>query len=293
MVDAILLLVDAAEGPLPQTRYVLPKAMARRPAGRRGAQQDRPLRRPPGRSARRDLRAVHRPRRRRARRSTSRSSTPTPRLGTATPRPRDRRAPTSGRCSTCWSRSRRHRPTSRTIRSSCWSPTCSANDYVGRMAVGRIWNGTIRMGQRIAVVREEADDTDGAVEPGRTVTLTGTVTRSTTAQGIERVDITEAGPGEIVAVAGLPEVTIGDTHHRSGRPAAAAAPGRRRADPAHDVRREHLAAGRARRQVRDVAARSRPASTARCWATCRSRSSPPSRRTRSRCAVAASCSWQC
>ena len=52
----------------------------------------------------------------------------------------------------------------------------SANDYVGRMAVGRIWNGTIRMGQRITVVREEADDTAGSVEPGRTVTLTGTVT---------------------------------------------------------------------------------------------------------------------
>src|SRR5947208_10439271 len=41
----------------------------------------------------------------------------------------------------------------------------SANDYVGRMAVGRIRNGTIRMGQRIAVVREEADDTAGAVDP--------------------------------------------------------------------------------------------------------------------------------
>ena len=37
----------------------------------------------------------------------------------------------------------------------------SANDYVGRMAVGRIRNGTIRTGQRITVVREEADDTAG------------------------------------------------------------------------------------------------------------------------------------
>ena len=79
------------------------------------------------------------------------------------------------------------------------------------MAVGRIWNGTIRTGQRIAVVREEADDTAGSVEPGRTVTLTGTVTSLQTAHGIERVDIDEAGPGDIVGVAGLPEVTIGDT----------------------------------------------------------------------------------
>jgi GTP-binding protein len=87
----------------------------------------------------------------------------------------------------------------------------SANDYVGRMAVGRIRNGTIRTGQRITVVREEAADTAGQVEPGRTVTLSGTVTALQTAHGIDRVDITDAGPGDIVSVAGLPEVTIGDT----------------------------------------------------------------------------------
>jgi len=87
----------------------------------------------------------------------------------------------------------------------------SANEYVGRMAVGRIWNGRIRVGQRVVVIRDEPDDTDGNVEPGRTVTLSGTVTSLQTAHGIERVDITEAGPGDIVSVAGLPEVTIGDT----------------------------------------------------------------------------------
>jgi GTP-binding protein len=87
----------------------------------------------------------------------------------------------------------------------------AANDYVGRMAIGRIWNGSVRVGQRISVVREEADDTAGSVEPGRTVTLSGTVTSLQTARGIERVDIDEAGPGDIVSVAGLPEVTIGDT----------------------------------------------------------------------------------
>jgi GTP-binding protein len=87
----------------------------------------------------------------------------------------------------------------------------SANEYVGRMAVGRIWNGTIRMGQRITVQREESDDTAGSVEPGRIVTLTGTVTALQTARGIDRVDIGEARAGDIVSVAGLPEVTIGDT----------------------------------------------------------------------------------
>ncbi len=87
----------------------------------------------------------------------------------------------------------------------------TANDYVGRMAVGRLRNGSIRMGQRIVIVREEADDVGGDVEPGRTITLSGTVTSLTTAEGIDRVDIAEAGPGEIVAVAGLPDVTVGDT----------------------------------------------------------------------------------
>src|SRR6185503_12510212 len=94
----------------------------------------------------------------------------------------------------------------------------SANDYVGRMAVGRIWNGEIRTGQRISVVREELDDTAGSVEPGRTVTLSGTVTSLQTAHGIDRVDIDQAGPGDIVSVAGLPEVTIGDTLTEPGDP---------------------------------------------------------------------------
>jgi GTP-binding protein len=61
------------------------------------------------------------------------------------------------------------------------------------------------------VVREEADATDGSVEPGRQTTLTGTVASLTTAKGIDRIDIPEAGPGDIVAVAGIPDVTIGDT----------------------------------------------------------------------------------
>jgi GTP-binding protein len=87
----------------------------------------------------------------------------------------------------------------------------SANDYVGRMAVGRVWNGTIKFGQKVVIVREEEENTDGTIEPGRTITLSGTVTSLTTAHGIERVDIESAGPGDIVALAGIPDVTIGDT----------------------------------------------------------------------------------
>ena len=65
MVDGVLLLVDAAEGPLPQTRYVLSKALGAEPAGGRRAQQGRPPGRPARRGPRRDLPALPRPRRRR------------------------------------------------------------------------------------------------------------------------------------------------------------------------------------------------------------------------------------
>ena len=79
MVDGVLLLVDASEGPLPQTRFVLRKALEARLPVVLGHQQGGPPRRPHRRGRRRDLRAVPRPRRRRDTRSSSRSSTPPPR----------------------------------------------------------------------------------------------------------------------------------------------------------------------------------------------------------------------
>ena len=211
MVDSVLLLVDAAEGPLPQTRYVLQKAMARRlPVVVALNKIDRGDARA-GRGPRRRLRAVHGPRRRRP------PDRVPDRVHEREARDRDPR--TSDEPGTDL------RPLldllvevtppvdvhARTTRSSCSSRTCPPTTTSGRMAVGRIWNGRIRTGQRIVVVRDEADDTAGAVEPGRTVTLSGTVTSLQTAHGIDRVDIEEAGPGDIVSVAGLPEVTIGDT----------------------------------------------------------------------------------
>ncbi|HEY8135315.1 MAG TPA: translational GTPase TypA [Candidatus Limnocylindrales bacterium] len=209
MVDAILLLVDAAEGPLPQTRYVLSKALARSlPTVVAINKIDRQDARPKevldaiyelfidlGADANQlDFPILY----------------TNAKLGTATP---DLQKPGTDL-----------RPLFDALVSTTPPPTyepdhplqllvtnLSANDYVGRMAVGRIWNGSIKKGQRISVVRAEPEAPDGTVDPDRTVTLTGTVTSLTTAQGIERVDIDQAGPGEIVAVAGIPEVTIGDT----------------------------------------------------------------------------------
>ena len=209
MVDAVLLLVDAAEGPLPQTRYVLSKAMARhlpvivcinkidrsdaRPAevldaiyelfmdlGATDAQIEFPV--------------VY----------------TNAKLGTAT---RDLAHPGTDLLPLLDLLVEVTPPPSYVpdVPLQLLVTNLAANDYVGRMAVGRVWSGTVRPGQRIAIVREEPEGADGSVEPGRTVTLNGTVTSLTTARGIERIDIEEAGPGDIVALAGIPEVTIGDT----------------------------------------------------------------------------------
>jgi GTP-binding protein len=209
MVDSVLLLVDAAEGPLPQTRYVLQKAMALRlPVVVAINKIDRSDARPAevvdavyelfmdlGADEHQiDFPIVYT----NARAGTATLSLDEP--GTDL------------------------RPLLDLLVEHTPPPTfepdhplqmlvtnLAANDYVGRMAVGRIRNGTLHTGSRVSVVRVEEERPDGSIEPGRTVTMTGTVTSLTVAQGIERLDITHAGPGEIVWLAGIPEVTIGDT----------------------------------------------------------------------------------
>ena len=74
-----------------------------------------------------------------------------------------------------------------------------ASPYVGRLALARVQHGTIRKGQQIAWCRA-----DGTIERAK-------VTELYVAEALDRVEADEAGPGEIVAVAGLPEVTIGET----------------------------------------------------------------------------------
>ena len=74
-----------------------------------------------------------------------------------------------------------------------------ASPYVGRLALCRVRNGTIKKGQPIAWCRA-----NGEIE--RAVVSELYIT-----ENLDRVDAAEAGPGEIIAVAGLPEVTIGET----------------------------------------------------------------------------------
>jgi GTP-binding protein len=74
-----------------------------------------------------------------------------------------------------------------------------ASPYVGRIAICRIYNGTIRRGETIAWCRH-----DGTIERVRVSELYVT-------EALDRVDATEAAAGEIISVAGIPEITIGDT----------------------------------------------------------------------------------
>ncbi len=74
-----------------------------------------------------------------------------------------------------------------------------ASPYVGRLALCRIANGTIRRGQQVAWCRA-----NGAIERAK-------VTELYVTEALERVEADEAGPGEIIAIAGLPDVTIGET----------------------------------------------------------------------------------
>jgi GTP-binding protein len=74
-----------------------------------------------------------------------------------------------------------------------------ASPYVGRLALCRVHNGTIRSGQQVAWCRA-----DGTVERA-------TVSELYITEALERVPAEEAGPGEIIAVAGMEEITIGET----------------------------------------------------------------------------------
>jgi GTP-binding protein len=74
-----------------------------------------------------------------------------------------------------------------------------ASPYVGRIALCRVRHGTLRRGQPVAWCRA-----DGTKETVR-------ITELYVTEALDRVDADEAGPGEIAAIAGLAEVTIGET----------------------------------------------------------------------------------
>ncbi len=74
-----------------------------------------------------------------------------------------------------------------------------ASAYVGRLAICRVHNGTLKKGDSVTWCK-----LDGTTERAK-------ITELYVTNALERVDVNEVGPGEIVAVAGFPEITIGET----------------------------------------------------------------------------------
>ena len=77
--------------------------------------------------------------------------------------------------------------------------TLDHDNYVGRIAIGKIENGTLKIGDSIARIKR-----DGAIEKGRVTRLLGF-------HGLKRIERDSARAGDIVALAGLEEVEIGET----------------------------------------------------------------------------------
>jgi GTP-binding protein len=197
MVDGVLLLVDASEGPLPQTRFVLRKALeARLPIVLVVNKIDRPDARPQevvnevyelfldldADDTQIEFPIVY---------CNAREG----RAGLAPDALADDLAPLN-----------------ETLLATVPAPThdpahplqalvtnLDASPYVGRLALCRVRHGVLRKGELIAWCRA-----DGTISNAR-------VTELYVTEALERVPADEAGPGEIVAIAGLPEITIGET----------------------------------------------------------------------------------
>ncbi|WP_163858234.1 translational GTPase TypA [Paenibacillus elgii] len=73
------------------------------------------------------------------------------------------------------------------------------NEYLGRIAIGRVNRGVVRQGQPIAVINRE-----GQVKQARVEKLFGF-------QGLKRIEIEEAGAGDIIAISGIKDINIGET----------------------------------------------------------------------------------
>ena len=77
--------------------------------------------------------------------------------------------------------------------------TISADNFKGRIATGRIYNGTIKTGQDVMHINRE-----GQMKKCRVMALM-------TFFGLERIEVQEAFAGDVVAIAGIPEMNIGET----------------------------------------------------------------------------------
>jgi GTP-binding protein len=73
------------------------------------------------------------------------------------------------------------------------------SDYLGRLAIGRVFEGTLKYGDEVGIVK-----LDGSLQKTR-------ITKLYSFEGLKRVDETEGRPGELLAIAGVEGITIGET----------------------------------------------------------------------------------
>ncbi|MGA5687931.1 translational GTPase TypA [Cytobacillus pseudoceanisediminis] len=73
------------------------------------------------------------------------------------------------------------------------------NDYVGRIGIGRVFRGTIKVGQQVALMK-----LDGSVKQFRVTKIFGFF-------GLKREEIQEAFPGDLIAVSGMEDINVGET----------------------------------------------------------------------------------
>jgi GTP-binding protein len=202
MVDGVVLLVDASEGPLPQTRFVLRKALSKRlpvvlvinKVDRNDARIEEVVDEVyelfldlDADDSQIDFPIIY-------------TSAISGRASTTMPN--DGEQPDSDNLE----------PLFATLLATIPAPTfvegaplqahvtnLDASPYLGRLALCRVHEGSIRKGQQVAWIRS-----DGSVDRAKVVELFMT-------EALERVPVESASAGDIIAVAGIPEITIGET----------------------------------------------------------------------------------
>ena len=121
------------------------------------------------------------------------------------------------------------------------------SDYLGRLAIARVFSGTLKTGEEVAIAK-----LDGCSRKRRSRSCSQF-------SGLKRTDMTETILGDIIAVAGVEGITIGETITEAENPARLPPIIDRRTDDCDDVHHQHFSVCGTRRHLCYVAQFARPA----------------------------------